>query len=76
MAHRTPGEYTHEGIVLLGLVGRDILDKLQDFSFADSDIIIAAYPKSGMIVYMVSLSKLWVRYFLNFHQNGSVSSSL
>ncbi len=50
MNHRMPGEHHYLGLVLPGMVRREDVQRLQDpsFSFHDSDVVTAAYPKSGV----------------------------
>ena len=46
--HKAPGQYVCDGVVLPGIVSRDVLERMkQGFTFDDSDVIIASYPKSG-----------------------------
>ena len=46
--HKAPGQYVCDGVGLPGIVSRDVLERMkQGFTFDDSDVIIASYPKSG-----------------------------
>ena len=48
--HKAPGQYVCDGVVLPGIVSRDVLERMKrGFTFDDSDVIIASYPKSGKI---------------------------
>ena len=52
--HKAPGQYVCDGVVLPGIVSRNVLERMkQGFTFDDSDIIITSYPKSGKIPSLV-----------------------
>ena len=44
---KTPGEWEFKGIRYPGVCPVDVIQRAVDFPFADEDILIDTYPKSG-----------------------------
>ena len=45
--HVIPGEHYYDGIWYPGNIPKAALDKVKQFQFRDTDVVLATYPKAG-----------------------------